>query len=104
MQCWWKFRIETDFRIKFVVTLTTVATIYSQNVSDVDCQTQGRLKLMIELYIPKYVSEICHKFQCTVVAVEISDRKDLNTLYKFRNLISVNRKCGNYLICKNVFD
>jgi hypothetical protein len=27
----------------------------------------------------------------TVVAVEISDRKDLNTLYKFRNLISVNR-------------
>jgi hypothetical protein len=28
---------------------------------------------------------------CTVAAVEISDRKDLNTLYKFRNLISVNR-------------
>jgi hypothetical protein len=27
----------------------------------------------------------------TVAAVEISDRKDLNTLYKFRNLISVNR-------------
>jgi hypothetical protein len=26
-----------------------------------------------------------------VAAVEISDRKDLNTLYKFRNLISVNR-------------
>jgi hypothetical protein len=26
----------------------------------------------------------------TVAAVEISDRKDLNTLYKFRNLISVN--------------
>jgi hypothetical protein len=68
MQCWWKFRIETDFRIKFVVTLTTVATIYRQNVSDVDCQTQGRLKLikLIELYIPKYVSEICHKFQCTM--------------------------------------
>jgi hypothetical protein len=29
--------------------------------------------------------------KCTVAAVEISDRKDLNTLYKFRNLISVNR-------------
>jgi hypothetical protein len=28
---------------------------------------------------------------CTVAAVEISGRKDLNTLYKFRNLISVNR-------------
>jgi hypothetical protein len=27
----------------------------------------------------------------TVAAVEISDRKNLNTLYKFRNLISVNR-------------
>jgi hypothetical protein len=27
----------------------------------------------------------------TVAAVEVSDRKDLNTLYKFRNLISVNR-------------
>jgi hypothetical protein len=27
----------------------------------------------------------------TVAAIEISDRKDLNTLYKFRNLISVNR-------------
>jgi hypothetical protein len=26
----------------------------------------------------------------TVAAVEISGRKDLNTLYKFRNLISVN--------------
>jgi hypothetical protein len=26
----------------------------------------------------------------TVAAVENSDRKDLNTLYKFRNLISVN--------------
>jgi hypothetical protein len=24
--------------------------MYSQNVLDVDCQTQGRLKLMIELY------------------------------------------------------
>jgi hypothetical protein len=29
--------------------------------------------------------------ECTVAAVEISVRKDLNTLYKFRNLISVNR-------------
>jgi hypothetical protein len=28
---------------------------------------------------------------CTVAAVEISDRKDLNALYKFRNWISVNR-------------
>jgi hypothetical protein len=27
----------------------------------------------------------------TVAAVEISNRKDLNTLYKFRNLSSVNR-------------
>jgi hypothetical protein len=34
-------------------------TRHSQNVVDVDCQTQGRFKLMIELY----VSEICHKFQ-----------------------------------------
>jgi hypothetical protein len=33
--------------------------MYSKNVLDVDCQTQGRVKLMIELY----VSEICHKFQ-----------------------------------------
>jgi hypothetical protein len=32
---------------------------YSRNVLDMDCQTQGCLKLMIELYI----SEICHKFQ-----------------------------------------
>jgi hypothetical protein len=32
---------------------------YTRNVLDMDCQTQGRLKLMIELYI----SEICHKFQ-----------------------------------------
>jgi hypothetical protein len=32
-----------------------------------------------------------HFFSCTVASVEISDRKDLNTLYKFRNLISVNR-------------
>jgi hypothetical protein len=31
----------------------------SKNVLDVNCQTQGRLKLMIE----HYVSEICHKFQ-----------------------------------------
>jgi hypothetical protein len=33
--------------------------LYTRNVLDMDCQTQGRLKLMIELYI----SEICHKFQ-----------------------------------------
>jgi hypothetical protein len=32
---------------------------YTRNVLDMDCQTQGRLKLMIELYI----SVICHKFQ-----------------------------------------
>jgi hypothetical protein len=32
---------------------------FSKNVLDVDCQTHGRLKLMIKLY----VSEICHKFQ-----------------------------------------
>jgi hypothetical protein len=31
--------------------------MYSQNVLDVDCQTQGRLKLMIELYVST-VSEI----------------------------------------------
>jgi hypothetical protein len=31
---------------------------YTRNVLDMDCQTQDRLKLMIELYI----SEICHKF------------------------------------------
>jgi hypothetical protein len=33
--------------------------MYTRNFLDMDCQTQGRLKLMIELYI----SEICHKFQ-----------------------------------------
>jgi hypothetical protein len=39
--------------------------MYSKN--DLDCQTQGRLKLMI----PLYVSEICHKFQIyTVTATE----------------------------------
>jgi hypothetical protein len=32
---------------------------YTRNVLDMDCETQVRLKLMIELYI----SEICHKFQ-----------------------------------------
>jgi hypothetical protein len=37
----------------------TRSLIYTRNVLDVDCQTQGRLKLMIKLYI----SEICHKFQ-----------------------------------------
>jgi hypothetical protein len=47
------------------MTLTIVPEIlipqlyYTRNVLDMDCQTQGRLKLMIELYI----SEICHKFQ-----------------------------------------
>jgi hypothetical protein len=47
---------------------------------------------------PKYSTFLCggpvQKFYClvgTVAAVEISDRKHLNTLYKFRNLISVNR-------------
>jgi hypothetical protein len=34
--------------------------MYSKNVLDVDCQTQGRLKLMIELC---FSEEICHKFQ-----------------------------------------
>jgi hypothetical protein len=33
--------------------------VYTWNVLDMDCQTQGSLKLMIELYM----SEICHKFQ-----------------------------------------
>jgi hypothetical protein len=45
----------------FGYLLTTPLRIdtYTRNVLDMDCQTQGRLKLMIELYI----SEICHKFQ-----------------------------------------
>jgi hypothetical protein len=34
---------------------------------------------------------LCCYHSSTVAAVEISDRKDLKTLYKFRNLISVNR-------------
>jgi hypothetical protein len=41
------------------VTSESRDRIYTRNVLDMDCQTQGRLKLMIELYI----SEICHKFQ-----------------------------------------
>jgi hypothetical protein len=40
---------------------------------------------------PGFFKFNCTCFLCTVAAVEISDRKDLNTLYKFRNLISVNR-------------
>jgi hypothetical protein len=39
-------------RPKFIVR-------HSTNVLYVNCQTQGRLKLMIELYM----TEICHKFQ-----------------------------------------
>jgi hypothetical protein len=42
----------------FLIRLSHIY-IYSKNVLDVDYQTQGRLKLMIELY----VSEIRHKFQ-----------------------------------------
>jgi hypothetical protein len=38
-----------------------------------------------------YYNNYKKKNTCTVAAVEISDRKDLNTLYKYRNLISVNR-------------
>jgi hypothetical protein len=41
-------------------------------------------------YSPRFF-RIGRVVACTVAAVEISDRKDLNTLYKFRNLISVNR-------------
>jgi hypothetical protein len=41
------------------LTSTLYDMIHSRNVLDMDCQTQGCLKLMIELYI----SEICHKFQ-----------------------------------------
>jgi hypothetical protein len=42
--------------------------------------------------VSRFFAEMSKKRQrCTVAAVEISDRKDLNTLYKFRNLISVNR-------------
>jgi hypothetical protein len=33
--------------------------MYCKNVLDVGCQTQGRSKLMIELY----VRQICHKFK-----------------------------------------
>jgi hypothetical protein len=40
-------------------------------------------------FIPVKVSTLY--FIGKVAAVEISDRKDLNTLYKFQNLISVNR-------------
>jgi hypothetical protein len=45
--------------------------------------------MLIEIFILK--TTMYHKYTLTVAAVEISDRKDLNTLYKFRNLISVNR-------------
>jgi hypothetical protein len=40
-----------------------MAKKYTRNVLDMDCQTQGRLKLMIELYI----SEICHKFSNNLI-------------------------------------
>jgi hypothetical protein len=40
---------------------------------------------------PYYSVVSSSQFPGTAAAVEISDRKDLNTLYKFRNLISVNR-------------
>jgi hypothetical protein len=38
-----------------------------------------------------WMSQILMSTDSTVAAVEISDRKDLNALYKFRNWISVNR-------------
>jgi hypothetical protein len=38
----------------------------------------------------------------TVAAVEISDRKDLNTVYKFRNLISVNRIIKDYKVSVSI--
>jgi hypothetical protein len=50
------------------------------------------IKCLTELFFNyNNCTEISQKIICTVAAVEISDRKDLNTLYKFRNLISVNR-------------
>jgi hypothetical protein len=48
-----------NFSCKFFLIETKKLKMYTRNVLDMDCQTQGRLKLMIELYI----SEICHKFQ-----------------------------------------
>jgi hypothetical protein len=55
---------------------------------------EGNAKQLEDLQFDK-MSEICRpKFivrHSTVATVEISDRKDLNTLYKFRNFISVNR-------------
>jgi hypothetical protein len=47
--------------------------------------------LALQLYVNQLT--LTTKVICpqSVAAVEISDRKDLNTLYKFRNLISVNR-------------
>jgi hypothetical protein len=53
-----------------------------------DALTRARLQkqfiILLKFYLNTYLI-------CTVAAVKISDRKDLNTVYKFRNLISVNR-------------
>jgi hypothetical protein len=64
-------------------------------------QGNGIIETKVELYPIKASSHIfvvkCQLWprfrirNSTVAAVEISDTKDLNTLYKFRNLISVNR-------------
>jgi hypothetical protein len=51
------FSKPTKPRISFERAIVRI--VYTRNVLDMDCQSQGRLKLMIELYI----SEICHKFQ-----------------------------------------
>jgi hypothetical protein len=60
-----------------------------------DDKAQQTNKLIIISYLfysfLKYFLSVLGLEISTVAAVEISDRKDLNTLYKFRNLISVNR-------------
>jgi hypothetical protein len=68
----WKIRI-LIFLIKnvhFLIKLhdrkslseTNKKTNYCQNVLDVECQTQGRLKLVIQLYV-REKSDINYKFQ-----------------------------------------
>jgi hypothetical protein len=54
--------------------------------------THERYELRVQISGGSYCKNVgVATFIGTVAAVEISDRKDLNTLYKFRNLISVNR-------------
>jgi hypothetical protein len=49
----------STYNKNFEKIVVKILNMYTRNVLDLDCQTQGRLKLMTELYI----SEICHKFQ-----------------------------------------